>query len=221
MRKVPFVVGEFYHIYNRGTDHRYITKDGYDKNRFLQSMIEFNVIDPIGSIYALQFNQQLSTPTTKSVKTKEAEKLVNIIAYCLNPNHYHLILEEVSEKGIEKFIQKLGGGYTRYFNERHHRTGVLFQGKFKAVHISSDEYLLYLSAYVNLNYRIHKIPADKARSSWDEYIGKNKEEEMCSKDIILNRFKNKNGYQSIAEDTAEHIKRRRESDKKFEQMLIE
>lgn len=216
MRKVPFVVGEFYHIYNRGTDHRNITKDGFDKKRFLQSINEFNVIEPIGSIYAQQFNQ-LSTPTTK-LKNKQ----VNIIAYCLNPNHFHLILEEVSDKGIEKFMQKLGGGYTRYYNERHHRTGVLFQGKFKSVHVDSDEYLLHLSAYVNLNYRVHKVSADKAFSSWDEYMDTNKRSQgMCSKDIILDRFKNKEEYKKFAEDVAKEVSRRREEDKQFAEVLLE
>ncbi len=82
-----------------------------------------------------------------------------MIAYCLNPNYFHFILEEILEKGIEKFMQKLGGGYPRYFNEKHHRTGALFQGKFKSVHIDSDEYLLHVSAYVNnLNICIHWVP---------------------------------------------------------------
>mgnify|MGYP001560236548 CR=1 FL=1 len=144
MRKTPFVICEFYHIYNRGTDHRDIVKDIFDRQRFLQSMIEFNAIEPIGSIYEEQFRKNsLGTPTTKS---KPKQKLVNLIAHCLNSNHFHLILEQASDKGIEKFMQRLGGGFTRYFNEKYHRNGVLFQGKFKSIHIDSDEYLLHLSA---------------------------------------------------------------------------
>lgn len=215
MRKTPFVVGEFYHIYNRGTDHREIVGDFFDRQRFLQSMIEFNVTEPIGSIYAQQFNP-LSTPTTKW-----KQKLVNIVAYCLNPNHFHFILEEVSEKGIEKFMQKLGGGYTRYFNEKNHRTGVLFQGKFKSVHIDTDEYLLHVSAYVNLNDRIHKIPRGSSCSSWDEYMGNNKGEDICSKDIILERFNNKKEYQKFTEDATQETLRRREEDKQFAELLLE
>lgn len=218
MRKTPFVTGEIYHIFNRGTDHRDIIKDVFDRQRFLQSMEEFNVVEPIGSIYAQQFNQ-LSTPTTKSDKPKE--RLVNIVAYCINPNHFHLILEQVAEKGIEKFMQKLGGGYTRYFNERHKRTGVLFQGKFKAVHVDSDEYLLFVSAYVNLNDRIHGAPKDMVYSSWNEYMGKNDDKDRCSKGIILDRFKNREEYRKFAEDVARETKRRREEDKEFSQLLLE
>lgn len=222
MRKTPFVVGEFYHIYNRGTDHRDITKDVFDRKRFLQSMSEFNNIEPIGSIYEEQFRKNISlgTPTTK-LESKPKRKLVNIIASCVNPNHFHLILEQVEEKGVEKFIQKLSGGYTRYFNERYHRNGVLFQGKFKSSHIDNDEHLLFISAYVNLNDRIHNIPDGMADSSWDEYIGKNREEEMCSKNIILDCFKDKEDYRKFAEDTAGEIKKRRMEDKELELLLLE
>ena len=74
--------------------------------------------------------------------------LVEIVAYCLNPNHYHLIVKQISEKGIERFMQKIGTGYTNYFNKRYERSGALFQGKFKSIHIDSNEYLLHLSVYV-------------------------------------------------------------------------
>lgn len=217
MRKTPFVTGEFYHIYNRGTDHREVIKDIFDKQRFLQSILEFNVIEPIGSIYEEQFRKNLlGTPTTKL-----KEKLVNIVAECINPNHFHLLLEQVSEKGIEKFMQKLGGGYTRYFNEKYERNGVLFQGKFKAVHIDSDEYLLFVSAYINLNDHIHGIPKGTAYSSWNEYMGALRSEERCSKDIILDRFENREEYRKFAEDAAEDTVRRREEDKNFEGLLLE
>ena len=176
-------------------------------------MIEFNTIKPIGSIYEEEFRKKsLGTPTTK---------LVNIIAHILNPNHFHFILEQVSDKGIEKFMQKLGGGYTRYFNVRHSRNGVLFQGKFKSVHIDSDEYLLYLSAYVNLNDRIHKLPDGSSFSSWNEYLGQNQQEEICLKDIILDRFKDKEDYRKFAEDTAETILIKREEDERFSELLLE
>jgi len=77
--------------------------------------------------------------------------LVEIIVYCLNPNHYHIILRQVSEGGVSKFMLKLSSGYSSYFNKKNKRSGSLFQGRFKAVHIDSNEYLLYLSAYVNKN----------------------------------------------------------------------
>ena len=86
MRKHNFVIGEYYHIYNRGVDKRKTVLDQYDLYRFFKSMQEFNAIEPIGSIYELSFlKQKFGTPTTKS-------KLVSIIAYCINPNHFHFLI---------------------------------------------------------------------------------------------------------------------------------
>jgi len=95
----------------------------------------------------------------------------------LNQNHYHFILEPLVDDGIQKFMHKLSTGYTNYFNEKYKRNGSLFQGKYKAVHINSDEYLLHLSVYVNLNYKVHRSLNKKWMenlpiSSFDEYIGK-------------------------------------------------
>ena len=221
MRKVQFTVGEYYHIYNRGVEKRTIFQDNANWSRFMQSIEEFNVENPIGSIYENKFRKKhkLSTPGTKS-------RLVDVVAYCLNPNHYHLILTPLLEKGIEKFIQKLGGGYTRYFNEKYERNGVLFQGPFKAKHIASNEYLLYLSAYVNLNNRIHQLSTpgtkldSKFRSSWGEYLGKNSDN-LCSKSIILDQFDSVRGYKIFAEDVLKETVDRRKKDKERVDLLLE
>ena len=142
-RKVNLVQGEHYHVYNRGVDKRKIFSDKSDLIRFFQSMREFNTENPIGSLYENQF--------VKKKLGDSSSKLVQFVAYCLNPNHYHFILTPLVDKGIEKFMQRLGTGYTMYFNEKDKRSGSLFQGKFKSKHIHSNEYLLRVSAYVNLN----------------------------------------------------------------------
>ncbi len=197
-----FAEGEYYHIYNRGVEKRDITMDWKDSERFLQSLIEFNTIKPIGSIYQNSF--QLSNSITKSDK-----KLVDIVAYCLNPNHYHLILIPLVEGGIEKFMQKFGIGYTRYFNEKYNRTGGLFQGKFKSSHIESNEYLLHVAAYVNLNDRVHQLSSRSTklvRSSWWEYLGKvDGKKEVCNKDIVLGQFKNNKEYEKSAKESLMYI----------------
>lgn len=106
VRKIQFAVGEFYHVYNRGTDKRTIFSDDQDFMRFLQSMEEFNGPNPVGSLYQNSFRkkQQLRSKASKFKDSDKEEKLVEIIAYCLNPNHYHFILQQVAEKGIEKFM---------------------------------------------------------------------------------------------------------------------
>lgn len=200
MRKTIFAEGEFYHIYNRGTDKRDIYLDGRDYTRFLESMIQFNSLEPIGSIFENSFRKkQLGSPASK--RPKREGRLVNIIAYCLNPNHYHFILEQVAEKGVEKFMQRLGTGYTKYFNNRYVRTGVLFQGKFKAVHIDSNPYLLHVSAYVNLNNRVHQLGSRTSKSSWDEYTTKYDGPRICEKEIILGQFQKPQEYINFAEES--------------------
>jgi len=154
MRKIDFTTHEYYHIYNRGVDGRVIFPVPQDIKRFYQSLIEFNTLLPIGSIYENTFRKD---GHARDMLDPPQDRLVNFICYCLNPNHFHLILEQVSERGIEKFMHRLGVGYSKYFNQKYKRVGSLFQGTFKAIHVSSNEYLLHLSAYINLNNKIHKV----------------------------------------------------------------
>ncbi len=222
MRKTPLIIGEYYHIYNRGTDKRSTFPDKDCLNRFLQCMDEFNVVEPIGSIYLNSFNQLRGS-------TSQSEKLVEFVAYCLNPNHYHFLMTPLVEKGIEKFMQRLGTGYTMYFNEKKKRSGSLFQGRFKAEHINSNEYLLHVSVYVNLNDRVHKLPqlrgstSQLSRSSWSQYMSdtvNGNREVSCNKKIILGQFKNKREYQRFAESSLKDILRRKKDFKDAEKFFL-
>ena len=154
MRKTKFAKGKIYHIFNRGVEKRDIFKNDSDRWRFLQGMFLFN--DENTSANTLW---QLSREdggakfpfVVDSVNHKgKRNKLVRIMADCLMPNHYHLILEEAQEGGISKFMHKLGVGYTGYFNKKYDRVGGLFQGAFKAVAIDKDLYLQYLLIYLNV-----------------------------------------------------------------------
>jgi len=192
-RKIKFVEREYYHIYNRGVDKRDVFSDKKDLQRFLQSIEEFNTKNPIGSLYENSF-----------VKEKElggrTSKLVKFIALCLNRNHYHFIITPIIENGIEKFMQRLGTGYTMYFNEKHKRNGALFQGKFKGKHIDSNEYLLRVSAYINLNNysRNGENKKELSFSSWEEYTQANHIKDICDKKIILEQFKSKEEYKKFS-----------------------
>jgi len=210
-RKVSFAQEEYYHIFNRGTDKRIIFADRQDSDRFLQSITEFNAEQPIGSIYQNAYRKKhaLSSGVTKR------ERLVRVVCYCLNQNHYHLILEQLNDAGIERFMQKLGTGFTRYFNEKYKRSGVLFQGPFKAVHIKSNEQLLHTNVYVNLNNRVHQLLNDEVvRSSFDEYVhdGYQSTYFTCDKEIILGQFNSRDDYKKFAEETLEGILERRKNE---------
>lgn len=215
MRKTLFAENEFYHIYNRGTDKRDIFIDNEDHARFLLGMKEFNVLNPIGSIYENSFTKQLS-----GHKISKQRPLVKFIAFCCNPNHYHFILQQIAEKGIEKFMHRLGTGYTKYFNNKYKRNGVLFQGKFKAVHIDSNEYLLHLSAYANLNHLVHQLGSSASKSSWNEYT-KQKNNPVCDARIILNQFNDTNEYKKFAYNSLKDILERKRLYKELEMMLFD
>lgn len=215
---MSFANGEFYHVFNRGVDKRIIFTDKYDIDRFFKSLIEFNIVDPIGSLYENSRKQSGGETATRE------NKLVNIITYCLNPNHYHLILEQLVDGGLSEFMKRLGG-YTWYFNNKYDRSGSLFQGVFKAVHIDSNEYLLHVSAYTNLNDRVHKLN-DKfstlvpSRSSWGEYMSK-EVSGICEKDVILEQFRNVDEYKEFALSSLESIVQRKQELKDFDKFLLE
>ncbi|GMU74227.1 MAG: hypothetical protein AMXMBFR44_4250, partial [Candidatus Campbellbacteria bacterium] len=107
-------------------------------------------------------------------------------------------------------MQKVGAGYTKYFNKRYERSGSLFQGPFKSVHIENNEQLLYVSAYVNLNNHVHTSSSENSliRSSWKEYTTRGVAG-MCEKDIILSQFKDVAAYEKFAKETVVGIKKRR------------
>ena len=216
MRRVSFTNNQFYHVYNRGNNKREIFFRDFDLSRFLQGLSDFNAEDPIGSIYVNSFK--------KGQLSGEATKLVNVVAYCLNPNHFHLILEQVIDNGISKFMHRQGTGYTRYFNEKYNFTGSLFQGPFKAIHVDSNEYLLHLSAYVNLNKEAHGWRYNDALvpsiSSWDEYVNRPKVGSLCNTDPILSQFKNPDEYRKFALDSLETVRARKEMQKSLELALL-
>lgn len=220
-RKISFANGEIYHVYNRGIDKRDIFSDQDDLERFKKSLEEFNVVDPIGSIYENSFAKKCRDTQLGGF----ASKLVEIIAGGLNPNHYHLILEQVADRGIEKFLHRLGTGYTMYFNGKNHRSGSLFQGVFKSVHVDSNEYLLRLSVYVNLNDRVHQLGGEASKlrwSSWGEYVGEVGSGEMvCAKDIILSQFDSQEDYKKFAEETLPIILESKQEQKELEDLLLE
>ncbi len=148
MKRIKPVLGEFYHIYNRGVDKRVVFSDESDYVRFIHDLYEFNDINPaLNSGYHLNKNSEVGLQYFR----KRREPLVDIIAFCLMPNHFHLMLRAKTEDGITKFMRKIGTGYTNHFNQKYHRSGVLFQGKYKIVHINQEPHFLHLPFYIHSN----------------------------------------------------------------------
>lgn len=172
MRKQPIITGEYYHLYNRGVDKRNIFTTTKDVERFVESICEFNQTETIGSIRDIKKDKTES----KALAKLSREPLVSFVAYCLNPNHFHFVLRQLVDGGIAKFMQKLQGGYTYYFNVKNSRTGSLFQGTFKSHCVDDENYFNKTIGYVNKNYKIHNIPKNKMHlifASDNEYENNN------------------------------------------------
>ncbi len=142
--RINLAPGEFYHIYNRGTEKREIFRNKHDYERFLALLYLANSVDRV------DLKRQGST-LSEIMAIDKGENLVDVCGYCLMPNHFHLLLKETRDGGISTFMQKLTTGYTMYFNKLNDRTGALFQGRFKASRAGNDNYLKYLIAYMHLN----------------------------------------------------------------------
>mgnify|MGYP001572950378 CR=1 FL=1 len=143
-RKFKFAVGEYYHVYNRGSDKRSIFLNDVDRDRFIKLLYLAN-----GSKSVRLCDLPRGFPSWWTID--RGETLVSVGAYCLMPNHFHLLLREKIENGITKFMLKLTTGYSMYFNKKNDRTGALFQGAFKAQSVQDDRHLNYLFAYIHLN----------------------------------------------------------------------
>ncbi|MFC1620998.1 transposase [Candidatus Omnitrophota bacterium] len=154
MRKVQFIEDGVYHIYNRGADKRKIFTGDSDYLRFISSVSGFNTTKPVELARILRrrnLRKKENCGGFASALVPASEKLVKILYFVLMPNHFHLVLQQVAAGGVEKFMQKLGTGYTMYFNKKYKRSGVLFQGVFKAISIEAESYIMQISSYIHLN----------------------------------------------------------------------
>lgn len=158
-----FFQGGFYHIYNRGNRRQNIFMGNPDYKRYLEKLRE----------YAKKHN-------------------VSILAYCLMPNHVHLLVRQNGPDPVSSFIQRLHTAYSMYFNKKYHETGHLFEDRFKAKMVNRDEYIIHLSRYIHLNpgKLVKRLPAYKWSSYPAYFTGKN--DELLDTKFILSYFKRKN-----------------------------
>ena len=143
-RSIQIAPDELYHLYNRGVEKRKIFLCRADHDRFIALLYLANQTEPADLKYQGRSFSEIT-------EVRSGEALVDIIAYCLMHNHFHLLVHEKTEGGIAKFMQKLTTGYTMYFNKRNERSGALFQGTYKATHVHDDRYFRYLISYIHLN----------------------------------------------------------------------
>jgi len=213
MQKPKFVENKIYHIYNRGVEKRKTFLDKQDYLRFIHNLFEFNDEAATKNLF-FYFNRLTSEVEPHYLKpNREPRKLlVNILAFCLMPNHFHLLVQQIKENGVVRFMQKLGTGYTMYFNQKYERVGGLFQGRFKAVLVENEAHFIHLPYYIHCN------PLDLAAPEWREreikdykkamrflenyrwsshldYMGKKNFPSVTQRDFLLEFFEGTKGYE--------------------------
>lgn len=198
-RLTPLVNGEYYHVYNRGSEKRDIYLKSRDYERFLETIHYYQFIGPKPKF------SQFTKANLYQFKPIQANKLVEIISYCLMPNHFHFLLRQLKDDGISIFMSQLCNSYTKYFNTKYNRIGPLLQGRFKSVLIENDEQLIHTSRYIHLNPVVSKLVARLEQYPWSsyfEYISNTKG--LCSTKEVLNFFPSKEKYRKLLEDQIDY-----------------
>lgn len=214
MQKPRLVEDHIYHVYNRGVEKRTIFSETEDYLRFIHDLFEFN--DEASVSNALYYFDPKSMRVQSRYVQEERRPrklLVEILLFTLMPNHYHLLLRQNKENGIVKFMQKLGTGYTMYFNKKYDRVGGLFQGRFKAVMVQMQAHFLHLPFYIHANPLFKKYGGSTSIdwrngmkflegyrwSSFPDYIGKKNFPSVTSREFLLDFFGGKEAYQRETE----------------------
>lgn len=206
-RKVVFAKEEIYHVFNQGIAQQQVFFGKRDYSRFLL-LLDFYRFSP-----KISFSHWYRLEAGKKEKflselKKNEPPLVEILAFCLMPNHFHLLLKQLRSGGIPKMVGNLQNSYARYFNTKTKRVGPLFQPMFKAVRIENDEQLTHVSRYIHLNpsssflvkiKNLEKYPW----SSLQEYLGK-RGLDFVKTELISSFFKDINDYKKFVFNQAEY-----------------
>lgn len=231
MKKPQFVENQIYHIYNRGVEKRDVFLTDKDYLRFIHDLFEFNDEDCVSNL-TYYFNRQPKEVEPQYVRSKRKPRklLVEILIFTLMPNHFHLLLKQKGENGIVKFMQKLGTGYSMYFNQKYERVGGLFQGRFKAVLVSEEAHFMYLPHYIHqnpislINYggstsidwrKAMEFLENYRWSSFPDYIGKKNFPSVTSREFLLEVFE---GAKNYKKETVEFLKDREKQERSFEKI---
>ncbi|MBI2268413.1 MAG: transposase [Candidatus Blackburnbacteria bacterium] len=206
-RQIPLVTGQMYHVFNRGLDNRSTFTDKREYVRADMAIRFYRFVNP-----PLKLSRFLVLPKDDRMKLLQEtearrEKLVDILCYCFMPNHFHLLLRQLRDGGISKFLANYQNSYTRYFNTKHERLGTLFLDQFKAVRVQNEEQMVHVSRYIHLNPYTSYVTEDLLSlrsyrwSSFREYLGI-ASGNICDTEIVLSFFKNEGEYEKFVFDNA-------------------
>ena len=197
-----YQAGGFYHLYNRGVNKMDIFTDREDYGVFLSYLKTYLLPKNTDKLYTIISNQK-STAKDKDTAIRELNLnnfygKIDLVAYCLMPNHYHMLVTQKETTGIEIFMKSLMTRYTQYFNKRHKRVGPVYQSRYKAVLVDTDAQLLHLTRYIHCN--PERTVLFQQPSSYPIYLRKIKQD-WVKPDFILQNFAKTgfNSYQSFVE----------------------
>ena len=181
---------EIYHVYNRSIGEMEIFKNDNEYTRFINAIRFYQVENP-----RIKFSDFLEQASHRAGGIKwrtlfpEKDRLVEIIAYCIMPTHFHLLIKQLKDTGIAIFVSNLLNSYTRYFNTKYERKGTLWEGRSKRVLLEGNEQLLHLTRYIHLNpVTAHLVdkPEKWPWSSYSEYLLETSDDKgICNYSFIM------------------------------------
>lgn len=195
-----FANEHYYHIYNRGVAKQKIFHNTQDYQHFLDTLSFYLEKNPESKFSALPFKKR-----RKFLSANVKKPLVEILAYCLMPNHFHLIVKQLLDGGITTFMRRSLNSYTRAYNTRYNRVGTIFQGRFSAVLVENDEQLLHLSRYIHLNPFVAKITNEPKNYLWSSYninYLRSNNSRLCKTDLIISLVGSSELYKAFVENYA-------------------
>ena len=197
-RRDKFAVDNYYHVCNRGVERREIFLSERDFQRFIETL-EHCLLD----------KRKPSKRNQKPINKVSIESPVEVVAFCLMTNHFHLLLKQHLENGLVAYLQRLSNSYAKYFNTKYKREGPLFQGPFKSVRMESEEHLLHLSRYIHLNPVVAGLVEDPKAYKWSSYNSyiNSEERTFVKPQIVLGQFSSIGSYKKFTLDQIDYAKK--------------
>lgn len=204
MRYEKFAENEYYHLFSRGVNQQKIFLDDTDRARFIFLLTHFQSPVPIYNIswYAKSFIKRGAFNLGEEKADKILKKRhIELISFVLMPNHFHVLIRNLSDSVTSVYMQRILTSYSKYFNTKYNKKGHVFEGPFGAIHIEDNRQLLHLSAYIHKNPKSITEWANNYDqypwSSYQDYVGLNRWGKLLSTDIVLKQFKNQNKYKEF------------------------
>jgi len=166
-----YAENSFYHMYNRGVEKRDIYIDKQDHKVFLGYLKQYLSPPPDPKTLLKDIDVQGRTFKGVSRQPNNYHQQIELTAFCLMPNHFHLLVRQTPSNAINRLMQSILTRYTMFFNKKYDRVGSLFQGKYKAVLVGEENYLLHLTRYIHLNPQNQFPNLTDSYSSYANYLG--------------------------------------------------